>query len=109
MRNKGIFHQTGLQDIISQETGHTWVICEAIKIGCVMGKGIPERSHSHTFVSLHNARFIRGNLPNKPIGYTQRKRSLPDRSEQNEPPAQSPIQGGIHRWKGGHWPQVWQL
>ena len=43
---------------------------------CYEQGSIPESSHSHTFVSFHNARFIRGDLPNKAIvshvSYTQK-------------------------------------
>lgn len=37
---------------------------------------MPERTHSHTFVSSHKAGFLRGNLPIKPVespaAYTQK-------------------------------------
>ena len=54
---------------------------------CGEQESILERSHSHMFVSFHNARLIRGDLPNKPIeshaGYTQ-KGNLSNRSERSE-------------------------
>lgn len=107
MRNKVICHQTGLQDIISQEAGHTWVIGEAIKISCVMGQGILERSHSHT-LCLSTCQVYQEVSQQSHPQATHRGRGayLTEVSRMNLQ-HKVPIPG-IHRWKGGRWPPAWQ-
>lgn len=53
-----------------------WIFFPVGKSNCHEQGNILERSHWHIFVSFHNTRFIRGDLPNMPVEshatYTQR-------------------------------------
>lgn len=65
---------------------------------------IPKRSHSHTFVSFHNAKFTKGDLPNKPeeshASYTQRKGPYTIEASIVSVYCEVPVTGSICRWRG---------
>ena len=64
-------------------------------------------SHSHTFVTFHNARFIRGDLPNKPIdsyaAYTQRGGAYMIEASRESIRCKVLVTGGVQIWRGGCW------
>ena len=68
---------------------------------------IPARGHSHMLVSFPSARFIRRDLPNKPIEahavYTQRGGAYGIEARRASAGPEVPVPSGVPRWKGRHW------
>lgn len=69
----------------------------------LLSKGASLKGLTHTFVSFHNARFIRRDSYNKPIeSHTCdiERGSLADRSKQSKRLTQSPFIGHLQKWTG---------